>query len=62
MYVQLYRKREVDQPAASILFKVELLFPPKERTVVDDIKLISKFVKDFDGYYVSTDQAFVYEF
>lgn len=38
------------------------MFPPKERTVIDDIKLISKFSKEFDGYYVSTDQAFVYEY
>lgn len=50
----------MDQPAVSILFKVEFLFPPKERTVVDDIKLMGKFIKDFDGYYATTDQMFVY--
>lgn len=38
------------------------MFPPKERTVIDDTKLIAKFSKEFDGYYVSTDQAFVYEY
>lgn len=60
--MQLYRRREVDQTAVSILFRVELLFPPKERTVIDDIKLMAKFVKEFDGFYVTTDQAFVYEY
>jgi hypothetical protein len=39
-----------------------MLFPPKERTVIDDTTLITKFIKDFEGYYVSTDQVFVYEF
>lgn len=62
VYVQLYKRREQDQPAASILFKIQMLFPPKERTIIDDIKLIAKFVKQFDGYYVSTDQVFVYEY
>jgi hypothetical protein len=37
-----------------------MLFAPKERTVIDDVKLVNKFVKDFNGYYVSNDQAFVY--
>lgn len=26
------------------------------------MKLVAKFIKDFEGYYVRTDQVFVYEF
>lgn len=30
--------------------------------MIDDTALVSKFIRDFDGYYVATDQVFVYEY
>lgn len=59
IYVQLYSPREQDAPATSIHLKIEMLLPPQERILVDDISLSQSFLIKFNGYYVQTDQIFL---
>ena len=57
-----YYRADNDYAAASIDLRVEFFIPPKERVEVDDISLSERFIQDFSGRYIATDQAFTYEY
>ena len=60
--IKAYDPKHSDQAAASLVIKIELLLPPKDRVEVDDIELSHFFKNQYDRFYISRDQVFVVNF